>query len=398
MVRALDQVFDPEVEDFTAIYIDDICVISPDFESHMKHLEYIFEKLRSANMTINFQKSQFCQKSVPFLGYTLTKEGLVMDQSKVEPIINFPTPKNRTQLKAFLGCINYYNKFIDKFSSTLQPLLRLTSKKNKFIWTPQDEAAFKNIKQLFLETNVLSHPDINKEFFLQTDASEFAIGGHLYQYKDNGEKAAIMFMSRTLQPAEQRFTTTEKELLAIIYCLQKARYIILGTKLTIITDNHALTFLKTCKLLNNRLARWILSIQEYNFKITHCKGSENITADTLSRISLNTKPQSEGTPMELTVLYISRNQDQQFQHDLRNISDLQQSDPTLQPIIDDLNQPLDTTEKQRLAQSFKIHNSILYQKLHNNWLIVVPKVLITKLIWECHTYYLHCGAKKCLQL
>lgn len=178
-------------------------------------------------MTINFNKSQFCRESVPFLGYTLTKEGLVMDQSKVDPILKFPTPKNRTQLKSFLGCINYYNKFLDKFSSTIQPLLRLTSKKNKFIWTPADDITFNEIKQLFLQTSVLNHPDPAKEFYLQTDASDIAIGGHLYQIKENGDKAAIMFMSRTLQPAEQRFTTTEKELLAIFHCLQKSRYIIL---------------------------------------------------------------------------------------------------------------------------------------------------------------------------
>lgn len=109
-----------------------------------------------------------------------------------------------------------------------------------------------------------------------------------------------------------------KELLVIIYCLQKARYIILGTKLTIITDNHALTFLKTCTILNNRLARWILSIQEYNFHIIHCKGSDNITIDTLSRIPSNDKPQSEDNPIEFTIFYISRDQDQQFHQDLQN--------------------------------------------------------------------------------
>lgn len=398
LVRAFDKVFDSKVEDFTAIYIDDICVISPDFHTHVTHLEHIFQKLKAANMTINFIKSHFCQDSVPFLGYTLTNEGLMMDKSKVEPILNFPPPKSRTQLKAFLGCINYYNKFIDKFSTTVQPLMRLTSKKVKFKWTTTEEEVFYEVKQLFLKTNTLNHPDTSKEFYLQTDASEFAIGGHLYQFKDNGEKAAIIFFSRILQPAEQRFTTTEKELLSIIYCLQKARYIVLGAKLTIITDNHALTFLKTCRLLNNRLARWILLIQEYNFTIIHCKGVENVTADTLSRIKMNNPLNPNNNLTEITVHYIDRIPDPQLQHDLRNLSQLQQNDIKLQPIIEVLKNPPDLPEHLQLSENYKYHNNILYQKLQNRWLIVVPDVMVRRLIWECHMYYLHCGPKKCFQL
>uniref|UniRef100_A0A1B6G9I6 RNA-directed DNA polymerase n=1 Tax=Cuerna arida TaxID=1464854 RepID=A0A1B6G9I6_9HEMI len=399
LVHALDRVFADEVEDFTLIYVDDICVISSNFTDHLSHIETILNKLTKANMTVKFSKSTFCQSSIPFLGYTLTESGIQMDESKVQPILDFPTPTNRKQLKSFLGCINYYNKFIDHYSETIQPLFRLTSKKNKFIWTKEDDVTFAKIKSLFLKTNVLHHPDVTKTFFLQTDASDYAIGGHLYQLKDDGNKAAIVFLSRVLQPAEQRFTTTEKELLAIVYCLQKTRYLILGAKLKILTDNHAITFLKTCKLLNNRLTRWILAIQEYNFEIEHCKGTDNQTADTLSRITYpQSSPHLQQPQPDFIVSYIRKVVNPQLRKNFLELAKLQTEDPLLRIPYAILELGPESPLHERMSQKYMLNNGILYQKHRDNWLIVIPEVTVNLLIWECHHQYLHCGAKKCFNI
>lgn len=398
LVRALDQVFDDTIESFTVIYIDDICIISPNFETHLMHLDHVFSKLKEANMTIKFNKSSFCQTSIPFLGYTLTETGLQMDSSKVDPILKYPSPKNRKQLKSFLGCINYYNKFLEKYSETIQPLLRLTSKKNKFIWTEEDERIFNNIKQLFINTNTLHHPDPTRTFYLQTDASDFAIGGHLYQINDAGEKAAIIFISRALKPAEQRYTTTEKELLAVVHCLQKTRHIILGTKLKILTDNHAITFLKTCRLLNNRLTRWILAIQEYNFEIEHIKGTDNQTADALSRITHPTGLTSEDNTREFIISYIQRFTDQHLKDALLNLPHIQSTDPHISPIYNVLTTGPASPHYNHISKVYKLHDDILYKKLKDKWLIDVPENLIVRLVWDCHLFYLHCGAKKCFDV
>uniref|UniRef100_A0A1B6GZR8 RNA-directed DNA polymerase n=1 Tax=Cuerna arida TaxID=1464854 RepID=A0A1B6GZR8_9HEMI len=398
LVRALDKVFNDEVENFTLIYVDDICIISPSFIDHLTHIDYILKKLTEAGMTVKFSKSTFCQNSIPFLGYTLTESGLCMDSSKIKPILDFPSPTNRKQLKSFLGCINYYNKFIDHYAEAVQPLLRLTSKKTKFIWTSKDEAAFNNIKRLFLHTNILHHPDINKTFYLQTDASDYAIGGHLFQLKENGDKTAIVFISRALQSAELRYTTTEKELLAIVYCLQKTRYLILGTRLKILTDNHAITFLKTCRLLNNRLTRWILAIQEYNFEIEHCKGAENSTADALSRIVHPDTSSTHHPPQELTINYIRRISDPHLRSALSNLPELQSDDPLLRIPYANLKLDPDAPLYQQTSEKYKLDKGILYKKHRNNWLIAVPESIINRLIWECHHFYLHCGAKKCFSI
>lgn len=398
LVRALDQVFGNEIEDFSLVYVDDICAMSSDFTMHLTHLEHIFKKLSDANMTVKFTKSSFCRNNVPFLGYVLTTNGLEMDQSRVKAILDFPIPQTRKQLKSFLGCINYYNKFLDKYAQAIQPLLRLTSKNVKFDWTSEDTKTFDQIKHLFIHTNVLHHPNPKAEYYLQTDASDVAIAGHLYQLDHNNEKKAIVFLSRTLQPAEQRFTTTEKELLAIVHCLQKVRYIILGSRLNVITDNHAITFLKTCRLLNARLTRWILAIQDYNFNIVHCKGSDNPVADTLSRLCPTNREDPSNHSEELVVSHIQRIQDPDLQNELINLPHHQENDPRLNSIYNIFeDQPINQNHA-HLIKTYKLHQSILYKKFHNHWLIALPECLIDRMIWECHNYYLHCGAKKCLTL
>lgn len=394
LVRALDQVFKNTIENFSLVYIDDICVISPDFNSHLQHLEYVFRKLADAKMTIKLSKSIFCRDRVPFLGYYLTTTGLEPDSEKIKCFQDFPSPTTRKELKRFLGGINYYNKFVDKYAKTVQPLMRLTSKKVKFIWTSNEEKHFLEIKNLFLKTNVLNHPMPNQPYYLQTDSSDFAIGGHLFQIDSQNNKRAILFISKTLKKCEIRYTTTEKELLAVVYCIQKVRHYILNAKLTIITDHKALTFLKTCKLLNGRLTRWILALQDHQFEIVHCKGVDNTIADLLSRVRTDENQQNSlTTTPELIVANLEREHNLELLENLRNLIQLQQNDPTLKQIYLQIKNS-NTTEHNR----FRINDDILYQKHHNNWLITIPQSLVNTLISECHKFYLHCGARKCLQI
>src|SRR5436190_16798188 len=259
---------------------------------------------------------------------------------------------------------------------------------------------FQLVKTLFLVTKVLKHPDPSKPFYLQTDASDYAIGGHLYQLNEYGEKKAILFLSRTLQSSEKNYTTTEKELLAILYCLEKARYIVLGTDLTILTDNHALVFLKTCRLLNARLTRWILAIQDYNFKIIHQAGIQNQVADTLSRIRLNQPTDLIDEPnSEILITYFERINDPLVLSKLKNLPILQQEDPVLGPHYEKCcEEATSQVNKENIKNNYRLYNGILYQKHNNKWLVAVPNELINELIWESHKYYMHCGQKKCLSI
>lgn len=145
------------------------------------------------------------------------------------------------------------------------------------------DQCFNRVKSLFLETVMLHNPYPNKRFNLQTDASQYAIGGQLYQLDEEQQIGVVAFTSRTLKGAELNYFTIEKELLSIIHCLKKFHIYIHKKPLTIIMDNKALTFIKRCHLNNSRIMRWIQEIQEYDFDIIHCKGLDNVVADILSR-------------------------------------------------------------------------------------------------------------------
>lgn len=397
LIRALEAVLGEEVEGYTMLYIDDACIYSQDFKQHLQHLETIFSKFAQANMTINLKKSQIVREKVPFLGFILTTSGIESDPEKLAIIERFPIPKTRKQLKGFIGLVNYYNKFTNKFSETIQPLMKLTSKNNKFIWTAKETETFEKVKELFIKTNTLTYPDYNKEFYLECDSSNYSIGGHLFQIDENGDKAGIMFISRTLRPSEISYFTTEKELLSILFSLQKVRHIVLGHKINIMTDHQALTFIRTCKLLNPRLTRWILMLQEYNYTIKHCPGKTNIVADTLSRIKIQEDKGTDPVNTRIIITLMNYEPSTKFIKQLEEITIHQQQDPKLQELYHKL-----ITERIPLPPiplpKHIMYKDTIWKQTRQGWKLVIPEKLIKQLIEECHHYYLHCGGSKCLTL
>lgn len=182
-----------EVKRFTIIYVDDCLIISKSVSEHLIHLRLLLENLNKANLTVNFNKSQLFRKEINYLGYKLTTEGITTDESKISTILNYPRPRNHKQLKGFLGLTNFYNRFTDKYAVTTQPLLQLLKKDKKFRWTKELDQQFDDVKKLFIKTVVLAHPDPKKQYYLQTDTSNYALGGHLYQYDDDNKIAVIAY-------------------------------------------------------------------------------------------------------------------------------------------------------------------------------------------------------------
>lgn len=395
LTRGLDNVLSDEVKKFTLIYVDDCLCLSSSIEEHIHHLSLLFHNLLEANITVNFDKSQLFRKEISYLGYRLSTEGISTDPEKSTAIINFPTPKNQKQLKGFLGLTNFYNRFTSKYAATTQPLLDLLKKDRKFKWTAEHEKHFNTVKQLFLETVMLKHPDVNKQYYVQTDASNYAVGGQLYQYDEKGNIAVIAFTSRTLKKAELNYHTTEKELIGIIHCLQKFRMYLMGHRFTIITDNKALTFLQKCYLGNARIARWLMSIQEYDFDIIHCKGRENIVADVLSRNptdSPDNKIESDYRELEINQIKLKMSKD--TLKNIKRIGTLQSADSKLTNIINNLK----LNNNKKLYDKYKHYNGILYREVKGIWKVYVPAQLMKDLIMELHQTYGHSGMQKTAQL
>lgn len=252
--RAMDVILGPEVREFCINYIDDLLVYSSSFKEHLAHLSQVFEKLHTAGMTINLTKSQVVQEQVTFLGHIISPKGISTDPEKVRCIQEFPRPHNLKALRGFLGLCNYYRRFAAHYSEATRPLTLLLQKNVKWRWGSVEEESFNLTKLLFLETVILKFPNFDKTFYLQTDGSCFAIGVELYQLDlDNTEHLVLGFASRAFKGAELNYTVTEKELFAIIFGLQKFRTIILGCKVIIRTDHHALKFLKNLQNFKRKI-------------------------------------------------------------------------------------------------------------------------------------------------
>ncbi|XP_078236495.1 uncharacterized protein LOC144584362 [Pogona vitticeps] len=197
----------------------------------------------------------------------------------------WPRPNTKKKDKSFLGLVGYYRKFIPRFSEMATPLTDLTRKKtdDRIPWTSDCEEAFRRLKEALINYPVLRAPDFDREFIIYTDASNSGVGAVLCQEDENGDQHPVSYLSRKLQKGERHLATVEKECLAIVYAIQKAKPYIWGRHFILCTDHSPLQWLKTMKTHNSKLMRWALNLQDYDFEVKVVRGSMNCVADALSR-------------------------------------------------------------------------------------------------------------------
>ena len=283
--RTMDTVLGDYNWKFANVYIDDLNVFSKDFEEHLEHLNKVFCRIRNANLKLNPEKCNFCQRELPFLGYVITEEEISPDPSMIQKIKDFPQPRTIKGLRSFLGLAGYYRKFVKGFSQIAAPLFKLLRNQELFIWTMDQEEAFQQIKQHLTTAPILIYPDFTKKFYLYTDASNSGLGAVLSQKDKDGREQVVAYASVTLKPNEQKYGVTEKEALAVVWAVRQFRHYILGTVFEIITDHNALRWLfKNQQSHSARVNRWIMSLMEYTFIITYRPGRKNQNADALSRM------------------------------------------------------------------------------------------------------------------
>lgn len=285
LCRLMDKVVPPELKNKVFVYLDDLLIVSPNFEEHLEMLKTIGKSLTKAGLTINMQKSKFCPKELKYLGYIVGGGKLKTDPSKVEAITKITPPKNVKDVRKFLGTVGWYRRFIPDFSTLTAPLTDTLKKCTKFNLTPDANKAFEELKLRLVSSPVLSSPDFQKPFFVQCDASNVGIGAVLFQKDEVGEHP-IEYFSRKLNTAQKNYSTTEKECLAVVLAIEKFRQYIEMMEFTVITDHSSLKWLMQQKDLNGRLARWSLKLQGFKFDIQHRKGSKNIVPDMLSRLDM----------------------------------------------------------------------------------------------------------------
>jgi hypothetical protein len=269
---------------FATAYIDDILVSSRDFQGHIKHLDEEFRRIKDEKLKMKPKKCTFGFKETKFLGFIVSESGIKVCPSRNDCIANYPTPKTSKQVRSFLGLASYYRKFIDRFADVASPLTNLTKKKVVFHWDNKCEDAFRAIIKALLNPPILVFPDFSKRFKITTDASNVGLGAVLSQDDDDGNDRVIGYASRTLQPAEKNYSTTEQEMLAIVWALERYRPYVYGVSCDVVTDHKPLTYNSQLINTSQRLTRWKLKVAEYSPTFHYKEGKENTNADALSRI------------------------------------------------------------------------------------------------------------------
>lgn len=280
--RLMNQLLTGLVGSKCFVYLDDIIVVGKTFQEHKNNIIDVFNKLRDAKLKIKPSKCHFLKQEINFLGHIITNKGIKPDPSKIEVVKNYPIPKNIKDIQSFLGLANYYRRFIKDFSKVAQPMTALLKKNVKYNWCEKCDTAFNTLKNLLTTPPILQYPDYSEEFIVTTDASQTALGAVLSQ-GEIGKDRPICFNSRTLNKAESRYSTIERELLAIVWAIHTYRPYLFGVRFTVVTDHKPLVWMYSLKDPSSRLLRWQIKIAEYDFQVVYKPGKYNSNADALSR-------------------------------------------------------------------------------------------------------------------
>lgn len=282
------------------VYLDDLVIFGKNLFDHNKNLLDVFTRLRTCNLKLNAEKCNFLQKKLLYLGHIVSENGVLPDPEKIKVLKMYPTPTNTDEVKRFVAFANYYRKFIKNFAEIAYPLNSLCKKNQPFNWDDNCEKSFLVLKDCLSQPPVLQYPDfsVKNNFVLQTDASGVAIGAIL----SNQDRKPVSFASRTLNKAEKRYPTIEKELLAIVWAVKHFRPYLYGRTFTILTDHKPLIYLFNMRDPSSRLMKFRLMLEDYDYNIEYVKGSENIAADALSRIVISSNELKEMSEMVINVM------------------------------------------------------------------------------------------------
>lgn len=265
-------------------YMDDILVFGKDNKQHLERLEDVFKRLSEVNIKVKLIKCKFFVDEVKFLGYQVTKQGMKMNNERIDAINNMPHPTNKKQLQAFLGVVNYYRRFVRNFAQTAAPLYALLKKDVRFNWGNEQKIALEALKVKLTQSPIVKFPDFKKEFHIHTDASRQGLGAVLMQ-ESRGILHPLEYISRSINEAQKSYATTKLEALALVWALEQFRTIILHFPVHVYTDHLPLKGIVKKPTKDACLTRWALLIQEYDINLHYLPGKENLFADALSRLA-----------------------------------------------------------------------------------------------------------------
>ena len=285
-MQLMNQTFADMLDKSVLCFLDDILIFSRTAEEHLRHLRTVLTRLREQELYVKMSKCAFMQREVAFLGHRIGADGLRVAPDKIGAVQQWPRPKNVSDVRSFLGLANFYRRFVKDYSRIALPLTELTRESTTaWQWGAEQQAAFDALKSALCSPPVLLVPDQSKPFVLNTDACKFAIGATLQQDHGNGLQP-VAFFSAKMSDAERNYDVREQEFMALFKACLHWRHYLHGTQpFTLLTDHDSLKYHKTMPNLSGRLARWIEKMAEFDYKLQHIPGKDNVVADALSRRS-----------------------------------------------------------------------------------------------------------------
>ena len=274
----MNKVFQPYLDQFVMVFIDDILVYSRDEQEHEQHLKIVLQTLKEKKLYSKLSKCDFLLKEISFLGHIVFAEGIRVDPMKIEAVVNWKPPRSVIEVRSFLGLVGYYKRFVNEFCVIASPLTKLLRKGVMFEWSDKCQNSFEQLKEMLVEAPVLTQPTSGKVYILYSDASGIGLGCVLMQ-----DEKVVAYASRQLKPHEQNYPTHDLELAAVVFALKIWLHYLYGEKCRIYTDHKSLKYLLTQKELNLRQRRWLELFKDYDCIIDYHPGKANMVANALSR-------------------------------------------------------------------------------------------------------------------
>lgn len=393
----MDKILRPLLmEGICLVYLDDIIVGGKTYEEHRHNLERVLELLLKAQLKVNWDKSKFLMSKVKYLGFIVGDGKITVDPEKVAAVRDFAIPRDKKDIRAFLGLVGYYRRQIPMMATKAEPLNKMLRKEAKWHWGSEQQEAFETLKEYLASFPLVHCPDYTHPFIIATDASDYGIGGVIYQTID-GEDRVVAYCSKTLSAAERNYGTFEKECYAVLHAVTKFRHYIDGLDFTVITDHAALKWLFKIQEPTGRVARWIFKLSQFDFVITHRKGCMNKVPDALSRLICNHENLEEEDDELFHVNLISKDSNEvELMRKLEDFSRVK--DAAYVNLREDI---LEAPEK---FPQFKVENNVIYKIFGNpltcedRWLIYVPQDFRKNLIENFHNHPVsgHMGVERTL--
>ncbi|GJR98426.1 reverse transcriptase domain-containing protein [Tanacetum coccineum] len=276
-------IFHDMIKETMEVFMDDLSVFGDSFLSCLSHLDKMLKRCEYTNLVLNWEKCHFMIKEGIVLGHKISKSRIEVDKAKVDVIAKLPHPTTVKGVRSFLGHAGFYRRFIQDFSKIARPMTYLLEKETSFVFSKECIEALNILKKKLTEALILVASDWDLPFEIMCDASDYEVGAVLGQRKTKHFQH-IHYASKTMTDAQAHYTTTKKELLAVVYAFEKFWPYLVLSKTIVYTDHSVINYLLAKQDAKPRLLRRILLLQKFDVIIRDKKGAENLAVDHLSRL------------------------------------------------------------------------------------------------------------------